>query len=142
MTDADDSDENWKGGYGRPPSATRFKKGKSGNPKGRAKGKKNLGTLFNDALHRTVEVRDGDRLRSMSKIEAALEVTLLKALKGDHRAFAKIIEIASKLGVVELPPEKEEPITEVRQVIVNSIEEIRELREATERYEKARKAAK
>jgi hypothetical protein len=142
MTDSDDSDENWKGGYRRPPTATRFKKGKSGNPKGRTKGKKNLGTIFNDALYRTVEVREGDRLRSISKIEAAFEVTLLKALKGDHRAFAKVMEVVSKFGVVELQPEPEERITQIRRIIVSSAEELRELREAREALERARKAAK
>jgi hypothetical protein len=29
-------------GYCRPPSETRFKKGQSGNPKGRAKGRRNV----------------------------------------------------------------------------------------------------
>lgn len=35
-------------GYGRPPVATRFKAGQSGNPSGRAKGTRNLTTVFNE----------------------------------------------------------------------------------------------
>ena len=32
-------------GYGKPPEATQFEKGKSGNPKGRPKGSKNKNPL-------------------------------------------------------------------------------------------------
>ena|SRR6202035_3656812 len=35
--DDDNSDEGYKIGYGKPPKHSRFKKGKSGNPKGRPK---------------------------------------------------------------------------------------------------------
>ena len=37
-------------GYGRPPTATRFQPGQSGNPKGRAKAARNVKTLAEEAL--------------------------------------------------------------------------------------------
>jgi hypothetical protein len=43
----------------------------------------------------------------MSKIEAVIEVTLNKALKGDHRSFAKLMDVADKLGIIELPPDEQ-----------------------------------
>ena len=106
MNGSDDSDKDKMVGYGRPPAATRFKKGQSGNPKGRPKGRKSVGKILRDALHRTIEVRDADRVRTMSKIEAVIEVTLNKALKGDHRSFAKLMDVADKLGIVEKPPDE------------------------------------
>ncbi|HEY8129410.1 MAG TPA: DUF5681 domain-containing protein [Hyphomicrobium sp.] len=33
-------------GYGKPPVKTRFRKGQSGNPKGRGKGSRNFATIF------------------------------------------------------------------------------------------------
>ena len=37
-------------GYSHPPIATRFRKGQSGNPKGRPKREKNFKTLLHEAL--------------------------------------------------------------------------------------------
>jgi len=107
MNGSDDSDKDKMVGYGRPPAATRFKKGQSGNPKGRPKGRKSVGKIFSDALHRPIEVREADRVRTMSKIEAVIEVTLNKALKGDHRSFAKLMDVADKLGIIELQPDEQ-----------------------------------
>lgn len=105
-------------GYGRPPIATRFPKGRSGNPKGRPKGRKNIGTIFNEILHKKVEVREGNHVRILSKIAAAIEVNMNKALKGDPRAFAKQIEVAEKLGSFDFAPETTE-ITEIRRIIID-----------------------
>ena len=46
-------------GYGKPPVHTRFQKGKSGNPKGRPRGMKNMSTLLSTALSATIVVANG-----------------------------------------------------------------------------------
>jgi hypothetical protein len=107
MNDSDDLKNSEMVGYGRPPLATRFKKGKSRNPKGRPKDRRNVGTIFQDALLRHVRIREGDRVRSMPKIEAVIEVNLNKALKGDPRAYAKVMDVAIKLGMVDMPDEQD-----------------------------------
>jgi hypothetical protein len=104
MSGSDDSGKEKTVGYKSPPVATRFKKGQSGNPKGRPKGRKSVRKTFWDALHRKINVREGDRIRSLSMIEAAFEVNLNRALKGDLRAFAKVMDIATELGILELAP--------------------------------------
>ena len=108
MNGSDDSDKGKMVGYGHPPVATQFQKGQSGNPKGRPKGRKGVGTIFRDALLRKIEVRESNRVRLMPKIEAAIEVNLNKALKGDHRAFAKVMDVAVKLGILALAPSEKE----------------------------------
>lgn len=94
-------------GYGRPPVHTQFKKGQSGNPTGRPKGRKNIGVMFNEIVYAKIKVREGDRVRSIPKIQAAFEVMINHALKGDLRSIAKLIDVARALGVLDLAREEE-----------------------------------
>jgi hypothetical protein len=85
-------------GHGRPPVNRQFKPGQSGNPHGRAKGRKEISASFTEILNRKIKIRDGNRFRTVSKFEAAIEVILNKALAGDHIAFTKVILVLEKLG--------------------------------------------
>ena len=53
-------------GFARTPERTRFKKGKSGNPKGRPKRSDNLIELLRQVMSETVEVREGEKTRRIS----------------------------------------------------------------------------
>ena len=86
---------------------TRFKKGQSGNPVGRPKGRKNTASALEAVFLKKVRVRDGQRSREIPKIIAAAEVCLNNAIKGDLKSFVKIMEIAAKfkfLDAVTAPP--------------------------------------
>ena len=76
-------------GYCKPPTDTRFKPGQSGNPKGRPRGARNLRTAVREALQEKVEVREGGRMRRISKMDAIIQVTLNKGLKGDPKALLR-----------------------------------------------------
>ena len=78
-------------GYGKPPKNTRFKPGRSGNPKGRPKGRKNFQTELLEELHESIAVREGGRRRIVSKQRAMLKTLTAKALQGDARAAALIV---------------------------------------------------
>jgi len=102
----------------RPDIHTRFKKGQSGNPSGRPKGRKNDAIQIKDLLFRPIRINDGNGIRSVPKIVAAIEVCLNKALKGDIRALEKIMKIAEKLESFKWAPPIPE-ITCIRRVIVH-----------------------
>jgi hypothetical protein len=76
----------YKVGYKRPPVSTRFKAGRSGNPKGRPKGQRNFKVIIEEALNAPVLVREGDRKRHVKKAEAIVLRQLDSAMKGDGRA--------------------------------------------------------
>jgi hypothetical protein len=79
------SAEDYDVGYAKPPEKFRFKKGQSGNPKGRPKKSRNLNTLLDDELNSTLSVREGDRERRLSKREAIIKRMVQGALGGDIR---------------------------------------------------------
>jgi hypothetical protein len=64
-----------------PPQGQRFEKGKSGNPKGRPKGARNLAGLLKKALDDTTTNKDG---KEISKLEAAAKQLADNAAAGDQ----------------------------------------------------------
>jgi hypothetical protein len=74
-------------GFGKPPAATRFKKGRSGNPKGRPKGKPNAMTAILRALAAKVVINENGRRREVTKLEAAMMQLANQSAAGDLRAL-------------------------------------------------------
>ena len=84
-------------GYGRPPSRTRFQKGRSGNPKGRPKGARNLATDLAEELGEVIEVRENGTVRRISKQRAMVKSLAAQTLKGNARATAQLFSLAVRL---------------------------------------------
>jgi hypothetical protein len=73
-------------GFGKPPKESQYRKGQSGNPKGRPPGSRNASTLLDEALKERVVVSENGRRRAMTKLEAILKQLVNRAAQGDHRA--------------------------------------------------------
>lgn len=88
-------------GYRRPPVASRFRPGASGNPKGRPKNSKNLKTLIRQAMTTKISIQEGQNSRRVSKIEGVVLRQLQSALKGDDRSAMAVIKMAMQMGLLE-----------------------------------------
>jgi hypothetical protein len=98
-------EEPYEVGYGKPPKHTQFKPGRSGNSKGRPHGQRNFRTAVRDALQEKVTIREGDRTRSVSRMDAIIRVTFNNALRSDAKALASFIQLARSAGLMDEEPE-------------------------------------
>ena len=78
-------------GFAKPPIATRFPKGQSGNPAGRPRGSKNISTILEQELEQRVVIRENGRQRKVTKRRASMKQFVNKAIAGDHRALQLLI---------------------------------------------------
>jgi Family of unknown function (DUF5681) len=88
-----DNERDYEVGYGKPPRETRFKRGQSGNPRGRPPGAKNLSTLLNEALNELVVVTENGGRKRISKRRAAFKQLVNDAAKGEWRALKLLVDI-------------------------------------------------
>jgi hypothetical protein len=98
-------------GYARPPIASRFKPGKSGNPKGRPRNSRNLKTIIQGALTAPVVLREGARKRSISKLEGIVLKQVESALKGNEKAALATLKMAAQVGLLDVPEGAAETLT-------------------------------
>jgi len=80
-------------GYGKPPRHTGFQKRRSGNPKGRPKGSKNLATLLTEALDEKVQVTEDGKRRRVTKRELVIKQLVNKSASADLRAIKQLTDI-------------------------------------------------
>ena len=83
--------------YGKPPRHTRFTQGQSGNPRGRARGAKNLKTLLIETLNELVVVAENGRRRTINKRHAFIKQIVNHAVKGNWRAAKLLLDTLQRI---------------------------------------------
>lgn len=99
-------------GQRRPPSASRFRKGESGNPRGRPRSAPSPSTsAFDIVLDRLLSVMQNGTAREVTPEEALQHTTYRAAIKGDRAARSavlKMIAVREKWLAAKAP--KQRPI--------------------------------
>ena len=93
-------------GYGKPPVASRFRKGQSGNPAGRPRGsgtrkasplpspqEERLKAIVLQEAYRTIQVNDASGPIAMSMAQAVIRSLAVNAAKGHQRAQRQFAEL-------------------------------------------------
>src|SRR3954466_8580450 len=78
-------------GYGRPPVHSRVKPGQVLNPRGRPKGQRNVSTVLRAALNERTQIREGNRTRSVTRLDAIILKMINDAGLGNAKAQASLI---------------------------------------------------
>ena len=80
-------DSRYNIGFAKPPEHSRFRKGCSGNARGRPRGTLNLATILERVLQAKVTIDENGVCRTVTKLELAIEKLVDLAVKGDLAAL-------------------------------------------------------
>jgi hypothetical protein len=85
-------------GYRRPPKATQFTAGKSGNPKGRPKGSRPVGAVLQDIIQQKVSVTEGGKTRRLTTLEVIIRRLANDAMRSDQPAIKLLLSLVDRYG--------------------------------------------
>jgi hypothetical protein len=85
-------------GYRRPPKATQFEKGISGNPRGRPKGSRTVGAVLQDILRQKIAVTENGKTRRLPALEVILRRLANDAMRSEPRALKLLLALYDRYG--------------------------------------------
>jgi len=109
-------------GYGKPPRHTRFQKGRSGNPTGRPRGRKNMATLLSAALDASIIVVENGRRKKITKREAIVTQLVNKSASADLKATQIVLAMLRELEALADGDAESGAFTEADKEIIGRIQ--------------------
>ena len=105
-------------GYRKPPKRGRFKPGRSGNPRGRPKGAKNLKIELIEELQEQVLIKEAGKAKTVSKQRAMIKSLMAMAVQGDTRAASLLLNMFLKLAPNEAEDNESVELTQADEAIL------------------------
>jgi Family of unknown function (DUF5681) len=103
-----DGPKEYEVGYKKPPLASRFKSGKSANPRGRPRGSPSLATLLQRALDAPAN-KGEDKPRRLSKREQMVRKLVERSAEADLAATKLLLELLRRADPQALAPDPAQP---------------------------------
>jgi hypothetical protein len=126
-------------GYRRPPKATQFSKGTSGNPRGRPKGSRTVGALLQDILQQKIAVTENGKTRRLPALEVILRRLANDAMRSEPRALKLLLALYDRY---EVSPETDVRLNEIlaedREILSNFLDKTADPKEAKNKSGKRR----
>ena len=88
-------------GYGKPPKKHQFKKGVSGNPRGRPKGKKSFTALFKQLENEKITVQINGKTEKLTIEQAILKRVMIDSVVGKSSSARLYVEM--KQTILAMP---------------------------------------
>jgi hypothetical protein len=105
-------------GYSRPPKATQFKPGQSGNPKGRPKGPRSIGAILGEVIGQKIAVAEGGKTRRLPVLEVMLRRVVNDAMRGDPKAVKLLLSLVERYTEsTELEPHLDELLADDQAIL-------------------------
>jgi hypothetical protein len=92
------SDSPYEVGYGKPPKANQFRKGRTGNPRGKRGGEENISSAFKRVVSKRVKIKEGEQVRTVTLAEAVILKNCNAALQNNPFAMSNIYRLAEESG--------------------------------------------
>jgi hypothetical protein len=92
----DKKNGNYEIGFGKPPKNTQFRKGLSGNAKGRPRGSRNLATVMDEALGERIAITENGRRKTATKLQVIVKQIVNRAAQGDYRSTQMLMTFIEK----------------------------------------------
>lgn len=92
------ADHKYEVGYAKPPKASQFRKGQSGNPKGRKRSEENFFAIFKRLVTRRVKVSNNGAVKTLSMAEAIFLRNYQAAMNQDETAMGNVLKLLEYAG--------------------------------------------
>ena len=109
-------------GYKTPPKASRFKKGRSGNPSGRPRKVPGIPELLTTVAKQKVLTNGKNGPKYMTKLEASLTQLVNKAASGDLKAEQLLLEMMNRFPEIVEQGNMKVTETSVREKLLAAVE--------------------
>jgi hypothetical protein len=110
-------------GFKKPPKSSRFRKGVSGNPRGRPRGVRNFASILDRTLLESVVITENGARKTVTKLEAAVKQLVNRATAGDLVAMRQLISLASSAEIESAAAGKKSQLAEADRKIMKRLVE-------------------